>query len=660
MSAILVWGKTREILAGELPGDLIVQEIADLAGLESALKLRGGALLLTDAERLVAEAAGLEALLRGGAARRVVLMAAAEPGETDALLARFPFVDEILLRPITPLRLRHRLGRALDSLQNRRAVDQLQVALQRKGEELHELNQIGVALSAQRDIDTLLEMILAKSREITQADAGSLYLVERGKDADSNEDDCLRFKLTQNDSVALHFAEFTMPLTQTSIAGYVALTAQGVNEADVYHLPAHAPYAGSGGAARNFDEQSGYHTRSMLVVPMMDHESKVIGVVQLINKKRDATVVLRPVSLVDEVVIPFTPVDQELVTSLASQAAVALENNLLLRDIRNLFDSLVRASVTAIEQRDPTTSGHSARVAKLTVGIAEVVDALTDGPFRDVRFTRDQLQELRYASLLHDFGKVGVREKVLIKGKKLYVGELLLIRQRFAYIKRGLQVEHLRAKLDALSADPAGARLLELDRLYEQRQLELDQLLRTIVQSNEPSILEEESFRALVGLTGRSFTDVDGNPQPFLTPNELQALSIRRGSLSEKERREIESHVTHTYRFLSEIPRTGEFRQIPEIAYAHHEKLDGSGYPRRLRAEEIPIQSKMMTISDIYDALVAWDRPYKKSVPVERALDILRDEAEHNKLDTRLLEVFVEAKVFERTLPPVGEAAPRR
>lgn len=174
-------------------------------------------------------------------------------------------------------------------------------------------------------------------------------------------------------------------------------------------------------------------------------------------------------------------------------------------------------------------------------------------------------------------------------------------------------------------------------------------MLQMIWQANEPTILEEEGFRALVGLTQHTYADIEGNPQPILTPAELGALSIRKGSLSEKERREIESHVTHTYRFLAEIPWTGEYSKIPEIAYAHHEKLDGTGYPRKLMAPMIPIQSRMMTIADIFDALVAWDRPYKKSVSVERALDILREEAADGKLDNELLSVFVEAKIFERT-----------
>jgi hypothetical protein len=331
--------------------------------------------------------------------------------------------------------------------------------------------------------------------------------------------------------------------------------------ADAYHPPSGAPYK----ISRAFDDEWGYRTRSMLVVPMRDHQNKVIGVVQLINKKRDPKAVLRPVTLVEEMVVPFTSVDEELVTSLASQAAVAFENARLIQDIKDLFDSFVRAAVKAIEQRDPTTSGHSERVATLTVGLAERVDLLENGAFRDVRFSRDQLQEIRYASLLHDFGKVGVREKVLIKGKKLYVGEMHLIRQRFAFIKRTLEAEHMRAKLEQVLGGRGAPQLLaEMDTAHESRQREIDQIVRMLLQANEPTILEEESLRALIDLPNRTFADMDGNRQPFLTPNEFQALSIRRGSLSEKERREIESHVTHTPR------EDGRHRLSPQARRGRH------------------------------------------------------------------------------------------
>jgi HD-GYP domain-containing protein (c-di-GMP phosphodiesterase class II) len=654
MSSILIWGKTRDVVVGDLPPGMSAQEVDSLSALQACLDGKATTLILADPACLDAEGAALDEWLKGGRSHQAVLVAVTDFQDGDEVLRRFPFLDDILVRPVTGARLRLRLERAFDTIHSRRVIRQLEGALTRKSEELHDLNRIGVALSAERDIKKLLELILLKSREITNADAGSLYLVERGKDQDSPENARLRFSLTQNDSVVVPFEEQTMPLNETSIAGYVALSGRDVNVANAYQLPAGFPFK----ISRSFDEKSGYRTRSMLVVPMRDHEHKVIGVVQLINKKRDPKMVLRPVSVVEEAVIPFTSVDEELVSSLTSQAAVAFENTLLIQDIRNLFNSFVEASVTAIESRDPTTSGHSKRVATLTVGLAEQADSVATGPFRELRFTRDQLQEIRYASLLHDFGKVGVREKVLIKGKKLYVGEMLVIRQRFGYIKRTLEAEHLRAKLEQVLAGRSSPQLLaEMDSTHEERQRDIDSILRMVMQANEPSILEEDSVRALLDLPNRTFRDPEGNRQPFLTPNEVSALSIRRGSLSEKERREIESHVTHTFRFLSEIPWTGDFRRVPEIAYAHHEKLDGSGYPRRLTAKDIPVQSKMMTISDIYDALVAWDRPYKKSVPVERALDILKEEAGQGKLDQDLLGLFIEAKVYERTLPRAGAEA---
>jgi HD-GYP domain-containing protein (c-di-GMP phosphodiesterase class II) len=654
MTQLLVWGKLREVVQGDLPSGVSAEEVYTLAEVAARLDERTSALVVADPARLEAERPALEAWLKAGGSTKALIVAVASAAEGDEVLRRFPFLDDILVHPVTAARIRLRLERALDTLHTRRVIRQLEGALDRKGDDLHELNKIGVALSAERDITKLLELILAKCREITAADAGSLYLVERGKDETSQTDDQLRFRLTQNDSVTTPFEERTLPLSEGSIAGYSALSNKPVNLPDAYRIPSGYPFQ----ISRSWDEQSGYRTKSMLVVPMRDHQDKVIGVVQLINKKRDPKTVLRPVGVVDECVIPFTSVDEELVGSLASQAAVAFENTKLLADIKGLFNSFVKAAVTAIESRDPTTSGHSERVAKLTVGLAEKIDAASAGPFKDVRFTPDQLQEINYASLLHDFGKVGVREKVLIKGKKLYVGEMMVIRQRFAYIKRTMEAEHLRAKLDQVLRGQSTSDLLsQMDASYEERQKEIDLTLRTVLQANEPSILEEESFRALMDLPARTFSDMEGHPQPFLTTNEVAALSIRRGSLSDKERREIESHVTHTFRFLSEIPWTGEYRGVPTIAYAHHEKMDGTGYPRKLKAADIPIQSRMMTISDIFDALVAWDRPYKKSVPVERALDILADEARHGKLDSSLLTVFVEAKVYERTLPRAGAEA---
>lgn len=650
MTHLLIWGETREILAGDLPTGLRADEVRSLASLQSVLDGRsGGAMVLVDPRRLEAEQEATEAWLRAGGSDKAVIVAIADPAEGDEVLRRLPFLDGLLLRPVTPLRLRRRLERAIEALGKRNAIKQLERAYSRRGEELSELNKIGVALSAERDIDRLLELILSKCREITRADAGSLYLVERAEEGGNG--DRLRFKLAQNDSVAVAFEEFTIPLDDTSIAGYVALRGVPVHEPDVYHLPEGTPYR----VSRSFDEKSGYRTKSMLVVPMRDHQNLVIGVVQLINKKKDPTTMLQAIALVDEQVVSFTTVDRNLVESLASQAAVAFENADLLLRMRRLFDTFVHAAVAAIEQRDPTTSGHSERVAILTVGLIERVDAIRFGPLAEMRFTPDQVEEVRYAALLHDFGKVAVQEKFLRKGKKLYASQMIAIRQRFAYILRTIEADYLRARLAALEAGRSQDALAAIEAGYLERRGEAERVLQAVLSANEPSVVEEESFRAVMSLPRRSFSSFEDQERfpveewaegPYLSAEEVEVLSIRKGSLSEPERRKIESHVSHTYEFLQKLPWTGELRSIPEIAWAHHEKLDGSGYPRKLKAPEIRPQSRMMTIADIYDALVAWDRPYKRAVSEERARAILCEEAEAGKIDAELLRVFLETEIF--------------
>jgi HD-GYP domain-containing protein (c-di-GMP phosphodiesterase class II) len=641
MAQLLIWGDGLDGAASAL-ADARPQRVRSLGELRSAVAAHGGALVLAEPACLEAERQALEAWLHEGGSGEVLLLAAVDAARADDVLARLPFVDDVAVRPLSAGQLRHKLVRGAETIHARRGVRQLDGALRRKREELSELNKIGVALSAERDIDALLELILAKSREITCADAGSLYLVERAANGEGR--DRLRFKLTQNDSVEVPFEESEIALDESSIAGYVALSGRVVNVGDAYRLPKGSAFR----ISRSFDERSGYRTKSMLVVPMLDHEDAVIGVVQLINKKRDRSATLQPVSLVEEHVVPFGDGDEELAGSLASQAAVAFENAKLLQDIRDLFDSFVYAAVTAIEQRDPVTSGHSERVATLTVKLAERVDAVSTGPLSELHFSYDQLQELRYAALLHDFGKVGVKEKVLIKERKLYGGQLDLIRQRFEYIDKALEAEHLERRLDALSAGrltPELAAAIEAE--YAARRAEVWRMFEVVVQANEPTVLDQDTYALLQQLPQRTYRGRGGDPQPYLTADELSVLAIRRGSLTETERREIESHVTHTYEFLSEIPWTGEFRRIPEIAWAHHEKLDGSGYPRGLKAAQIPPQSRMMTIADIYDALVAQDRPYKPAREDHEALAILERDAGTGLIDAQLLAVFIEAGVYD-------------
>ncbi|HWK31307.1 MAG TPA: HD domain-containing phosphohydrolase [Terriglobales bacterium] len=579
------------------------------------------------------------------------------------------------LPPSTPPELIERMiDNAIDHvrlLANRREVNERLANMQH---EIAELNEIGAALSAEHDTSKLLELILTKARMITQSDAGSLYLVEalqHETDSDRPEVDSatvgelnldgtaskivrqvegpkqLRFKLAQNDSKTIPFKEATMEINDKSIAGYVALTGKPVRIDDAYRLNPEVPYT----INRKFDEDSGYRTKSILAVPMRNQKEEIVGVVQLINAKKQFGAKLENLSAVTQQVISYTERQQQVVESLASQAAVALENSRLYEAIQRLFEGFVRASVIAIEARDPTTSGHSFRVANLTVALAEVVDRCETGPFANLRFSRNEMKEIRYASLLHDFGKVGVREEVLIKARKLYPAQLDLIKQRFQFVKRSMQAESLEKQLNYVlekSRDEYLKKSPQFKAELKEQMEELDIHLMTVLGSNEPTVLPEGSFEKLADIAANHFFDMDGEDQALLTEDEVRLLSIRKGSLDEAERLQIESHVVHTFKFLQQIPWTKEIKNIPAIARGHHEKLNGLGYPFKLSAPEIPIQTRMMTISDIFDALSASDRPYKKAVSLERAIDILGFAVKDGEVDGQLFELFREAQVWQR------------
>jgi HD-GYP domain-containing protein (c-di-GMP phosphodiesterase class II) len=389
----------------------------------------------------------------------------------------------------------------------------------------------------------------------------------------------------------------------------------------------------------------------MLTVPMHNPKGEIIGILQMINKKQhwQNALELKDKDSLHREIQTFASEDESLLSSLASQAAVAIENARLYEAIQSLFEGFIRASVQAIESRDPTTSGHSERVAVLTVGLAEKLDKVTEGPYQRVRFSRQELKEIQYASLLHDFGKIGVRENVLVKAEKLYPDELETIKHRFDMIRKGLENEYNLRKLQyLLELDKAKALQLfpSLEAEFYQRYADLEADFQLILQTNRPTVLAQETSQKLQEIQQRIFT-FNEKELPLLTPFELSRLSIVKGSLDQEERLEIESHVTHTFEFLSQIPWTSELKNVPQIAYAHHEKLNSRGYPRGLNAEEIPVQSKMMTISDIYDALTASDRPYKKALPISKALDILGFEVKDGMLDAELYKIFVESKVYE-------------
>ena len=618
-----------------------VQRLEHLPAVDTLSPERPVVVLLDAA--LARDAASVNALAERAALVGIGAAGAVEPGAElpeDALCGFFAEdAPPALARTVLQGALRH--AAALVAAQREAST-----ATARSGE-IAELSRVGVALSTERDLPTLLHMILEQARRLSGADAGSLYLVE-GRDT---AEPVLRFKLSQNRTLPdLPFSEYTIPLSASSIAGAAALTGKPINFDDAYALGPGDRFTFN----RSFDEKFGYRTKSMVTIPMRTHRDEIVGVLQLLNRKRHPDAPLTTSADVEREVVPFDEHAVGLVSALASQAAVAIENGRLYEDIERLFEGFVMASVTAIESRDPTTSGHSSRVATFTTGLAMAVDRLDSGPYAGERFSRQEMRELRYASLLHDFGKVGVREQVLVKQKKLYPSDLAIVRHRFEYLlqRADLQYERERAQyLWDYGRTNYEEALQRLERARGESRGELTKYLDAIVRANEPTILPEGTFEELSEINERLFVDFDGTEKPLLSDDELRYLMINRGNLDDRERREIESHVTHTYRFLERIPWTRELKGIPGIAWGHHEKLDGSGYPRGVNAVEIPVQTRMMTISDIYDALTATDRPYKRAVPTERALDILKDEATHGHLDEALLSAFIGAKVFEAVHP---------
>ena len=347
----------------------------------------------------------------------------------------------------------------------------------------------------------------------------------------------------------------------------------------------------------------------------------------------------------------FSKDDVQVLTGIASQVAISLKNSQLFEEIESLFEGFVKASVQAIEARDPTTAGHSFRVADYTENLAMVVDGTDKHGLKKVWFDKQQIQELRYASLLHDFGKVGVREHVLTKAKKLYPHELDLIKQRFKYAKatlennlhKGLIDKHIEEKL-SFTDFHAEKRNIE-SKLKEEIGL-LESFLNKIMKINEPERLNEELEKDLSEIYQYQFME-NQTPQNIITEFEFSLLGLTCGSLNPEERIEIESHVSHTFAFLKLIPWTGNLANVPDIAHAHHERLDGTGYPRGLAADNIPVQSKIMAIADVYDALTAGDRPYRQGLQAERALDIIAEEVKKGRLDKALFNVFIESESYK-------------
>ena len=584
--------------------------------------------------QIMTEASGAarSALLTRDRARLAIVEAGrAPPEEFDVLvlcgsaevlasaLARLPAHRVHALALPTPAAL---LQRAIEE-----GIRAAQTVLQ--GRVADQLIDVGLGLNRERDPRRVLELILRHARAITGADAGSVYVVE-------DEGRRLVFRVAHNDSVAANFAESTLPVSDASIAGACVRAGKIINIPDLSQETAFSH-------DRSFDARFNYLTRSMLTVPMRAPEGQVVGAVQLINAKHGRMPLRGPEDTAARV-HPFSDADARLVQALATQGAVALENVGLYAEIEALFEGFVRASVTAIEQRDPTTSGHSQRVADLTVALAESVDRCDLPTFRGYTFSRQELREIEYAGLLHDFGKVGVREQVLTKAKKLHESQLERVLERFEHLRTATRLRWLEAMVTSGRSPDDPAMLAALHADFAR----IDRWREVVLQANEPSLLVEQVGQAVHEVASLRFTDAGGRELRILDDELLAALLVPRGSLTVSEREEVESHVRHTYNFLIKIPWGRALARVPEIASKHHEYLNGSGYPGRLPALDIPIQARLMTVADIFDALTAADRPYKRAVPVVRALDILHSEADAGKVDREVLELFIATRVYER------------
>ena len=502
------------------------------------------------------------------------------------------------------------------------------------GEQIRKLSDIGRALSGVHDLNILLEMIVDQARSFTNADAGTLYIVENNT---------LRFQIVQNDSLKIRMGGKTgetipfppVELKETNVSAYVAIKGESINIPDVYDTDLF-DFTGP----KKFDQSTGYRSKSMLVVPMRNHENDVIGVLQLLNATNPA----------NNQVIEFSQDYENLSESLASQAAVAITNAKLISNMNELFEAFVKVMATAIDEKSPVTGGHIRRVADLTLTMAEFIHDHDQGIFKDVKFSSDQMYELRIAAYMHDIGKVTTPVEIVEKAKKLQTifDRIHFIRLRMDYIIQKVKLENQEKKIELLQNGSDLDEIKKLDTESDNQIQELVEIRTFINKCNEPGeFLEDETLDRLKEISHRTFIDSEGNEQPFLSPDELLNLSIRRGSITEAERKKMQDHAAVTLKMLQQIPFTKKLKNIPNFAGAHHEFINGNGYPLGLKGDEIPFEGKIMAVTDIAEALTASDRPYKKAMPLETVYRILRSMSEKGELDNDLVELFIENEIYK-------------
>ncbi|HOF00822.1 MAG TPA: HD domain-containing phosphohydrolase [Spirochaetota bacterium] len=497
--------------------------------------------------------------------------------------------------------------------------------------ELSSLYQIGIDLSSQSDLEILLQKILKTSLDFTNSDGGSIYLVLKEINSETGEK-MMQFERSMSDTLGERYQKVKMPINNKSLAGYVINTGKSLNILDAYKIPKSLPYKFNS----SFDKKNNYRSKTMIVVPMINHNGEIIGAIQLINKKKNRSIKLIGEDTVKKNVVEFDHKSELLIRSLGSQATIAIENARLYQEIQALFESFMEASVSAVESRDPSTAGHSRRVSKLSVAMANLINFTDNGPLKNVKFSQDDIRALNYAGLLHDFGKIGIPEKILLKDKKLHIEEILGIEGRMETLKYHLFLNGNKAKKNS-----------EIDKLVNEIISNVDDLKNAILSANEPGFITEEVADKLKKAKETDVVYLDKKTSSALSDEEYNRLLHSRGSLSSEEYEIMKSHVDFSYKFLNLIVWPKGLEKVPEIARAHHEKLDGSGYPQGLKGSQIPLESQIMSIVDIFDALTSSDRPYKNRISVDKALDILKKEAADKKINKDILDLMIESLIYE-------------
>ncbi len=509
---------------------------------------------------------------------------------------------------------------------------------------LEELTEVGISLSRQRDTPRLLEAILGAARRITNADGGTLYRV------DSQKQQAL-FEILRTDSLGIAVGGATgaeVPFypvrlydesgapNNSMVVAYSVLHDQTVNLADAYQAEGF-DFSGT----REFDQKTGYRSKSFLTVPMKNHEGEIIGVLQLINAKDGNT----------GDIVAFSEADQKLAEALASQAAVALTNGQLIDQLEQLFESFINLINAAIDDKSPYTAGHCQRVPALTMMLAEAVNETTEGPLADFSMTNKDRYELRIAGLLHDCGKITTPVHVVDKATKLQTiyDRIGVINTRFEVIRRDAEIRMLQQKLAA--PDNRNGEWQQAEREFEGicRQLEFDRVFLRFANIGSERMASQDQERVYeISRAYRWRDSATGQEVDFLTPDELTNLTIRSGTLTQEERQIINRHIDVTIKMLESLPWPSHLRNVPEYAGGHHERMDGKGYPRGLTGDQMSVQARVMAIADIFEALTAGDRPYKMANSLSESLDVLRRFKDNGHIDPDLFDVFIKQKVYEK------------